>query len=289
MALKKVGVDPKGFDRSQIKYYIILAPFVAFMLLPIIFIFNHAFKPMDELFAYPPRFLVRKPSLVNFRTLFRESQISSIPISRYIFNSLVVTITVLVLSIFISTMAGYVLSKKQFKSKKLLLEINNIALMFVATAVTIPRYLVIEFLGIQDTMLAHILPLLVIPVGLFLVKQFIDQVPDQLIEAAVIDGATDFQIYRKVILPLIKPAIATLTILSFQLVWNNLETSQLFVTRDSLRTLAFYMSTLASQSNVVAGQGVAAAASLIMFVPNLVLFIIFQSNVMSMMSHSGIK
>ncbi|NMA73856.1 MAG: carbohydrate ABC transporter permease [Bacteroidales bacterium] len=289
MALKKVGVDPKGFDRSQIKYYIILAPFVAFMLLPIIFIFNHAFKPMDELFAYPPRFLVRKPSLVNFRTLFRESQISSIPISRYIFNSLVVTITVLVLSIFISTMAGYVLSKKQFKSKKLLLEINNIALMFVATAVTIPRYLVIEFLGIQDTMLAHILPLLVMPVGLFLVKQFIDQVPDQLIEAAVIDGATDFQIYRKVILPLIKPAIATLTILSFQLVWNNLETSQLFVTRDSLRTLAFYMSTLASQSNVVAGQGVAAAASLIMFVPNLVLFIIFQSNVMSMMSHSGIK
>lgn len=289
MALKKVGVDPKGFDRSQIKYYIILAPFVAFMLLPIIFIFNHAFKPMDELFAFPPRFLVRKPSLVNFRTLFRESQISSIPISRYIFNSLVVTITVLVLSIFISTMAGYVLSKKQFKSKKLLLEINNIALMFVATAVTIPRYLVIEFLGIQDTMLAHILPLLVMPVGLFLVKQFIDQVPDQLIEAAVIDGATDFQIYRKVILPLIKPAIATLTILSFQLVWNNLETSQLFVTRDSLRTLAFYMSTLASQSNVVAGQGVAAAASLIMFVPNLVLFIIFQSNVMSMMSHSGIK
>lgn len=289
MALKKVGIDPKGFDRSQIKYYIILAPFVAFMLLPIIFIFNHAFKPMDELFAYPPRFLVRKPSLVNFRTLFRESQISSIPISRYIFNSLVVTITVLVLSIFISTMAGYVLSKKQFKSKKLLLEINNIALMFVATAVTIPRYLVIEFLGIQDTMLAHILPLLVMPVGLFLVKQFIDQVPDQLIEAAVIDGATEFQIYRKVILPLIKPAIATLTILSFQLVWNNLETSQLFVTRDSLRTLAFYMSTLASQSNVVAGQGVAAAASLIMFVPNLVLFIIFQSNVMSMMSHSGIK
>mgnify|MGYP001356937319 CR=1 FL=1 len=289
MALKKVGIDPKGFDRSQIKYYIILAPFVAFMLLPIIFIFNHAFKPMDELFAFPPRFLVRKPSLVNFRTLFRESQISSIPISRYIFNSLVVTITVLVLSIFISTMAGYVLSKKQFKSKKLLLEINNIALMFVATAVTIPRYLVIEFLGIQDTMLAHILPLLVMPVGLFLVKQFIDQVPDQLIEAAVIDGATDFQIYRKVILPLIKPAIATLTILSFQLVWNNLETSQLFVTRDSLRTLAFYMSTLASQSNVVAGQGVAAAASLIMFVPNLVLFIIFQSNVMSMMSHSGIK
>lgn len=289
MALKKVGANPENFDKSQIKFYVILAPFVAFMLLPIIFIFNHAFKPMAELFAYPPKFFVKNPSFINFRTLFRESQISSIPLSRYIFNSLVVVIVVLFLSVLITTMAGYVLSKKRFRSKKLLLEINNLALMFVATAVTIPRYLVVDFLGIQDTMLAHILPLLVMPVGLFLVKQFIDQVPDTLIEAAIIDGSSEFQIYRKIIVPLIKPAIATVTILAFQLVWNNLETSQLFVTSDSLRTLAFYMSTLASGSNIVAGQGVAAAASLIMFIPNLVLFIILQSNVMSMMSHSGIK
>lgn len=284
-----MGANPEKFDKSQLKFYVILAPFVAFMLLPIIFIFNHAFKPMDELFAYPPKFFVQKPSFSNFRNLFRESQISSIPLSRYIFNSLVVTIVVLLLAILISTMAGYILSKKKFKGKNILLEINNIALMFVPTAVTIPRYLVIETLGLQDTFLAHILPLLVMPVALFLVKQFIDQVPDALIEAAVIDGATEFQIYRRIIVPLIKPAIATVTILAFQMVWNNLETSQLFMTSDSLRTLAFYMSTLASNTNVVAGQGVAAAASLIMFVPNLVLFIILQSNVMSMMSHSGIK
>ncbi len=289
MALKKVGTNPDRFEKSQIKFYVVLAPFVAFMLLPIIFIFNHAFKPMDELFAYPPRFFAKQPTWDNFRNLFRASQISSIPISRYIFNSVVVTVIVLILSILISTMAAFVLSKKQFRSKKLLLEINNVALMFVATAVTIPRYLIVETLGITDTVWAHILPLLVMPVGLFLVKQFIDQVPDTLIEAAVIDGATDWQIYRRIILPLIKPAIATLAILSFQTVWNNLETSQLYVNTDSLRTLAFYMNTLASQSNVVAGQGIAAAASLIMFVPNLVLFIIFQSNVMNTMSTSGIK
>lgn len=289
MALKKVGANPEKYDRSQLKFYVILAPFVAFMLLPIIFIFNHAFKPMDELFAYPPKFFVQKPSLANFRNLLRESQISSIPLSRYVFNSLVVTAVVLVLSILISTMAGYILSKKRFKGKNTLLEINNIALMFVPTAVTIPRYLVVELLGIQDTIFAHILPLLVMPVALFLVKQFIDQVPDTLVEAAVIDGASEFQIYRKIIVPLIKPAIATVTILAFQMVWNNLETSQLFMTSDSLRTLAFYMSTLASNTNAVAGQGVAAAASLIMFVPNLVLFIILQSNVMNMMSHTGIK
>ena len=289
MALKKVGTNPDRFEKSQIKFYVVLAPFVAFMLLPIIFILNHALKPMDELFPYPPRFFAQQPTWDNFRNLFRASQISSIPISRYIFNSVVVTVIVLILSILISTMAAFVLSKKQFRSKKLLLEINNVALMFVATAVTIPRYLIVETLGITDTVWAHILPLLVMPVGLFLVKQFIDQVPDTLIEAAVIDGATDWQIYRRIILPLIKPAIATLAILSFQTVWNNLETSQLYVNTDSLRTLAFYMNTLASQSNVVAGQGIAAAASLIMFVPNLVLFIIFQSNVMNTMSTSGIK
>ena len=119
MALKKVGANPEKFDKSQLKFYVILAPFVAFMLLPIIFIFNHAFKPMDELFAYPPKFFVQKPSFSNFRNLFRESQISSIPLSRYIFNSLVVTIVVLLLAILISTMAGYILSKKKFKYIKI--------------------------------------------------------------------------------------------------------------------------------------------------------------------------
>ncbi|MGO4936060.1 carbohydrate ABC transporter permease [Fundicoccus sp. Sow4_H7] len=289
MAYRKVGINPKKFDRSQIKFYIILAPFVAFMILPLIFIFNHAFKPIGELFAFPPTFIVKNPSLENFRNLLKVSQISNIPISRYLFNSLVVTVIVVLVSILISSMAAFALSKRQFRGKHLGLEINNAALMFVPTAVTIPRYIIINLLGIENSYLAHILPILAMPIGLFLIKQFIDQVPDELIEAALIDGATDWVVYRKVILPLIRPAIATAALLVFQAVWNNLETSQLFITSDSLRTLAFYLNTFAAQTNVVVGQGIAAASSLIMFIPNLVLFIILQSNVMNTMSHSGIK
>ncbi len=129
-----------------------------------------------------------------------------------------------------------------------------------------------------------------LPVGLFLVKQFVDQVPDSLIGAAYMDGAKEWQIYLKVILPLIKPAIATAAILVFQQVWPKLETSNYYINDESLKSLAFYMNTLAgSTSNTVAGQGVAAAASLIMFLPNFILFCILQKNVMNTMAYSGIK
>src|SRR5699024_620512 len=204
-------------------------------------------------------------------------------------NSIFVTIVVVLLSIILSTLAGYALSKKKFTGKKALLEINNAALMFVPISVMIPRFLTISFIGIEDTFFAHILPLVAMPVGLFLVKQFIDQIPDSLIEAAIIDGASDFQIYRKIILPLIKPALATAALLAFQMAWNDLETSTLFTTSENMRTLAFFMNTLAANTNVVVGQGMAAVASLIMFIPNLLLFIVLQSMVMNTMSHSGLK
>lgn len=283
------NINPKKFERSQIKIILAVLPLALFTGLPIVFIICHAFKPMDELFAYPPKFFVSKPTLDNFTKLFRASQASGIPMSRYVFNSLIVAGVVVIASIFMSTMAGYALSKLKFRLKNTLLEINNMALMFVSVAVMIPRYLVIDFLGIKNSYWAHILPLLALPVGLFLVKQFIDQIPDALSEAAYLDGASDFTIYRKIIMPLIKPAIATTVILSFQAVWTNVESSNLYVTDDSMKTLAFYMNTLASQNNTVAGQGIAAAASLIMFIPNLLVFIILRKSFMNTMTHSGIK
>ncbi|MDE7061456.1 MAG: carbohydrate ABC transporter permease, partial [Lachnospiraceae bacterium] len=215
------NINPKKFERGQIKLYCVLIPLAVVMAIPIVYIFCHAFKPMDELFAFPPKIFVSKPTWNNFRALFRASQSSGIPMSRYVFNSLIVTLTVVLASIIFSTMAAFALSKLKFKGKYTIMEINNAALMFVGVAVQIPRYLVIDTLSIKDNYLAHILPLLAMPVGLFLVKQFIDQVPDALIEAAYIDGAKDLTIYIKIILPLVKPAIATTAILAFQAVWTN--------------------------------------------------------------------
>ncbi|MCI7814142.1 MAG: carbohydrate ABC transporter permease [Lachnospiraceae bacterium] len=286
---KGSNINPKKFERGQIKLIIAVLPLALFMVLPIVFIVCHAFKPMEELFAFPPRFLVTRPTLDNFRGLMKASQTSGIPLSRYAFNSVMVTLIDVVLSIILSTSAGFALSKMRFKGKNMLMEINNAALMFVPVAVMIPRYLVINTLGLTNNPLAHVLPLVAMPVSLFLVKQFIDQIPDALIDAAYIDGATDFTVYRKIIFPLVKPAIATSAILAFQQVWTNVESSNLYMNEDGLRTLAFYMNTLTNANNTVAGQGIAAAATLIMFVPNLVMFIFCQKSIMNTMAHSGIK
>jgi ABC-type glycerol-3-phosphate transport system permease component len=290
MSYQGTKINPARFHRSQLKFYAILVPMAMFMLLPIIFIVFHAFKPMNELFAYPPRFFVHQPTLENFKDLLGFASSSGIPFSRFIFNSLIVTISVMFLSVFISAIAAYALSKMKFKLRGVLFEINTLALMFVPIAVQIPRFLVIEKSGIMDTYLAHILPLLAMPIGLFLMKQFIDQVPDELKEAAVMDGASEFMVFRKVIIPVIKPALATVAILSFQAIWNNTETSSYYVNNESLRTVSFFMSTFVSQTgNTVAGQGMSAAASLLMFLPNLIIFIFLQGKVMNTMAHSGLK
>lgn len=289
MAYKGKRINPQKFERGQIKIILIILPLVIFMALPIVFIANHAFKPMEELFAFPPTFFVRNATLDNFTKLIKFSRTSGIPLSRYVFNSLLVTILAVGLSLLFTTCAAYALAKLKFKGRNLMMQINQIAIMFVATAVLIPRYLVICKAGMIDSVWAHVLPLVAMPVALFLVKQFVEQVPDSLIEAAYIDGATEFQVYRKVIIPMIKPAIATATILVFQQVWTNVETSNYYINDDSMKTLTFYMNSLVNANNTVAGQGIAAAATLIMFVPNLVLFIILQNGVMNTMAHSGIK
>ncbi len=290
--LRNSGINPSGFHPSQIQFYIILAPVVVFMLLPIIFIVSNAFKPTEELFAYPPRFFVVNPTAKNFADLFTLMSASDVPVSRYLFNSVVITIVSMAASLVVSSTAAFALSKKRFKLKKTLFAINTVALMFVPIAVTIPRFLIIARLGLIDSALVHVLPALAMPVGLFLLKQFIDSIPDDVIEAAQIDGASDLRIYWRIVLPLIRPALATIAILTFQATWNNADTSAMYINVEGLKTFAFYLSTLsstASGANLVAGQGMAAAAALIMFLPNLLLFIILQSQVMSTMSHSGIK
>lgn len=286
------GINPQGFHVSQIKFYVVLVPLAFLMLLPIVYIVSSAFKPPDELFAFPPRFVVVNPTFKNFIDLFSKLSTSGIPVSRYLFNSIVITLVTLVASILVSSAAAYALSKKRFKLKQALFAINTVALMFVPVAVTIPRFLVIERLNLLNTFAVHILPVLALPVGLFLLKQFIDGIPDEVVEAAQIDGATDWRIYWRIILPMIRPALATIAILTFQAAWNNAEISTLYINNESLRTLAFYLSTLtttATGANAVAGQGIAAAAALIMFLPNLVMFIFLQGQVMSTMSHSGLK
>ncbi|MDE7352240.1 MAG: carbohydrate ABC transporter permease [Acetatifactor sp.] len=282
-------MNPTRFHPSQIKFYAILIPMAILTGLPIVFIFSQALKPVNELYLYPPRFFVSNPSLTSFRKLVETMNSSDVPIYRYFFNSIMSTLLTVLCTVAITAFAGYALAKKKFRAKNLIFSINTMALMFVGAAVKIPKYLIVYETGLIDRFAVHVIPALAMPVGLFLVKQFMDQIPDELLEAAKIDGATDWYTFRKIVVPLSKSSLATVVILTFQTAWNTIEASELYLNHDNLKTFAYYMSTLTTTGNDVAGIGMAAAATLIMFIPNLIIFIVMQNNVMSTMAHSGIK
>lgn len=276
-------------QRSQLPAYIALTPMVLLSLLPILYIVFTAFKPIGELFAYPPKFITLRPTFDNFRKLFEASENTVFPLSMYLFNSVVSTVLVVFLGMAIALSAAYVLSKKRFRGREFIFKMNTLSMMFVATAVSIPRYLVVKEVGLLDSFFANVVPMLALPVGVFLLKQFVDQLPDALVEAAKIDGANDYQIIWKIVLPIVKPAMSTVAILLFQHSWNSMEASNLFINTESLKTFAFYMNSLSNSGNGVAGVGMSAAAALLMFLPNVILFVIMQSKVMSTMAHSGLK
>lgn len=283
-------INPTHYSFSQLPYFSVLIPLALVYVLPIVYIFVTAFKPLSELFAFPPKFYAVRPTLDNFRDMVLALSNSTVPFTRYLLNSIISTLMVVVASIVISLYAGYTLAKKHFKAKALLSTINTMAMMFVPVAVTIPRYLVMKEFQVLNTFAALVLPLIAMPVGLFLLTQFISDVPDALIEAAHIDGATEYQIVRRVIAPMVRPALATVAILAFQSSWNAVEPSSTFVDDELLRTFPFYLSTLASsQGSSVAGAGIVSAASLMTFLPNLIIFVCMQSKVLNTMAHSGIK
>lgn len=286
-----ITFNPDRYHKNQNGFHIFLITLSVFMGLPIVFIINHAFKPFTELFAFPPRFFVRNPTVENFVRLASFSQESGIPISRYIFNSVITTAAVVILTILLCSVTAFALSKLEFKGKETLNKINQYSMMFVATAVAIPRFLVLVNIGIYNTYFAHIVPLLAMPVGLFLVKQFMDtNVPNELIEAAKIDGAGNWRIWWSIAMPLVMPALVTVGILAFQMSWGNIEGSNLYVDQEALRTLPFYLNTVISQQgNIVVTAGVGAAAQLITFIPNIIIFIFMQNKVMASMATSGIK
>ncbi|WNQ13127.1 carbohydrate ABC transporter permease [Paenibacillus aurantius] len=279
-----------GTDGFQWVLYVLLTLASLFMLLPLFYIFNHSLKPYNELFVYPPNVFVRKPTLQNFVELFAVTGSSVVPVSRYFFNSVVVSVMVVVGTIVVSALCAYPISKHRFPGQRTLFAVILLSLMYAPETVAIPRYLVMVNLHMINTYWAHVLPNLAAPVGVFLMKQFIDQVPNELLEAAKIDGAKEWQIFLRVVIPICMPAVATISILAFQGIWSSTEASALFMQEETMKTFPFFLTTLTNGlANSVARQGAAAAAALIMFLPNFIIFLFFQRKVITTMAHSGIK
>lgn len=283
-------MELKRLDRTQYIILFFLTVASIFMLLPIVYIFNHAFKPLHELFLFPPTFIVQNPTFQNFIELMSLTSSAFVPVSRYIFNSVVVTVLATIAMVVTSALCAYALSKHPFPGAKLVFSLIMISLLFVPQVLQIPRYVVVQNLGIMNSYWGHVLPVIAMPVGVFLMKQFIDQVPNELLEAAKLDGASEFGIFLRIVMPIVTPAIATIGIISFQSAWSNVETSQLFMQDESMKTLPYYMMSLtANLANTVARQGAAAAGALFMFLPQFIIFLFFQRKVIATMAHSGIK
>lgn len=287
--LRGVGMNPQTFSKSQIKFYLILIPIAIFMVLPVVYMINEAFKSLGELYAFPPTLIVKDPTMDNFKKLFEMSDTTGVPMTRYLVNSIMITLATVVINSYITVACAYVLSKKsQYRVTRWFFNLNQMALMFVGAAVSVPRYLIIVKLGLINTWGAHIFPLIAMPIGIFLMKQFIDDVPDSLIEAAFIDGAGNLTVIRKIIIPMTRPALATVAILTFQSAWGATEASNTFITNDVMKTIYYYLNALSTNAGV-ATRGIVAAGTILLFLPNLAIFICMQSKVMNTMSHSGIK
>ena len=270
---------------GSVVIFLFLALLGLFMFLPIYLTVIMSIKPVEELFVFPPKLYAVRPTLDNFRDMFRGLHQNRVPFSRYVFNSIFVTVTVTVLQCVFSSMAAFVLAKCKFPGSKFINGVIVVALLYQSSVIYIMQYIVMAKLHMIDTYMALIFPAIASPMGLFLMRQSISQVPDSMIEAAKVDGAGLFRICWQIVIPNQKPALMTLIIFAFQGAWNIQTGSVVF--REQYKTLPTVVTQAASSG--LARAGVAMAAAVFLLIPPIVIFMLAQRQVIETMAHSGIK
>jgi ABC-type glycerol-3-phosphate transport system permease component len=281
----------KRINRSwtvDILLFLLLVGVAAFMSLPLVYTINRAFMPIDEIFAFPPRFVVHHPTFKNFTDLVGIFSDSWVPFSRYVFNTFFIAAVGTAGHVIIASAAAYPLAKVKFAGRNILFSLVVMSLMFTVYVTQVPNYMTISWLGMINTYWAILIPAFGSTLGLYLMKQFMEQIPDALIEAAKIDGASEYRIFWQIVMPVVKPAWLTLIIFSLQGLWTNGSvTSHKYIYSEQLRTVDAVFGQIASGGIVRTGP-VAAVTLLMMIVP-IIVFIITQSNVIQTMSTSGLK
>ena len=267
-------------------YTIILLLFGAFSILPMIYCIITSFKPLDELLIFPPKFYVVNPTVESYTTLPSLLDYLAVPLSRYAFNSVFISVVTTFLHVIVASMAAYVLAKTDIKGKKVIFALVQFSLLYNAYTLEVPRYLIYSAFRMIDTYWIYILPAIPSSMGVFLMKQFMDtNVPDALIEAARIDGAGTVRTFWQIAMPIVKPAWLTLTLFSFRDLWAIQPAGTIF--SEQLKTLPFAASTVAGGG--ITRQGCAMAITVIMMIPPILVYLVSQSSVTQTMSSSGIK
>ena len=270
---------------GDIGIYILLILFGIFFVLPLVYSISSAFKPLDEIYLYPPRFFVKNPTFNNFQDLLVVMSSSYVPFTRYVFNTVFITLLGTEGHLIIGSIAAYVLAKYEFPGSKKIFKIIQAAIMFNAYVLQIPTYIIMSKLGWIDTYLALMVPSFALPMGLFLMKQFMEQIPDALIEAAKIDGAKEGRIFLQIVMPNVKPAWLTVTIFSVQNLWNM--KGQVYIYSEEYKMLPYALQQI--MAGGVARAGVGSAATMVVMMVPILIFILAESNILETMASSGIK
>lgn len=255
------------------------------MVFPLVYAVNSALKPLDELFMFPPKIFAQNPTLDNFQDLFVTMSKSWVTFSRYIYNTMFITAVGTAGHLLVASMGAFVIAKYDFPGSKMFFNIVVVALMFNGYVTQIPNYLIINGLGWIDTYWSIIIPAFALPMGFFLMKQFMEGLPMSLIEAAKIDGAGEWKIFIQIVMPNVKPAWLTMIIYSVQGLWNN--RASMYIYSEERKTLVYALQQI--QSGGIARTGQAAAVAVIVMIVPIAIFIFSESQILETMASSGLK
>lgn len=276
---------PNRSIAGDIGIYVMLALVACLMAFPLVFAIGSALKPLDELFRFPPTIFPQHPTIDNFSDLIVTMGQSWVPFSRYICNTVFITAVGTFGHLIIASMAAFVLAKYDFPGGKFFFGVVTTALMFSGYVTGIPNYVIMSKLGMIDTYWALLLPAFAAPIGLFMMKQFMEGLPTALIEAAHIDGAGEFRIFWSIVMPNVKPAWLTVIIFSVQSLWNNSASTVIY--SEAKKTLVYALQQI--QAGGVARTGQMAAVTVVVMAVPILIFILSQSQILETMASSGIK
>ena len=280
----KVVLNRSAGGDAGITFFLVLLG--AFMFLPMIYAVMQSLKPLDELWVFPPRFYVVNPTLKNFGDLLRLMSTSWVPFSRYIFNTILISVVGTGGNLILSSLAAYALAKIKFPGREFFFQTIVLSLMFNSTVTSICNFIVMTALGWVDSYLAIIVPTFASTMGLYLMKQFMESsVSDAVLESARLDGASEFRTFLTIAMPMVKPAWLTLIVYSFQGLWNS--GTSIYIYSEELKTFNYAISQILSVGIVRAGAG--AASTVVMMIVPIAVFVITQSNIIETMGSSGMK
>ena len=265
---------------------VILTILGIFMFLPMVYVVSQSFKPLDELWMYPPRFIVQNPTLNNYRDLFTLMNDSWVPFSRYIFNTVFTSVMGTFGHLFIASMCAYALAKIKFPGGRAIFSTIRTSLMFHSTVTGITSFMLMSAFKMIDTYWAIIIPAWGYTLGLYLMKQFMDtNVTDAVLESARLDGASELRTFWTIAMPMVKPAWLTLIIYSFQGLWN--AGASMYIYSEQYKSFNYAIGQILAGGIKRAGAG--AASQVIMMLVPIIIFIISQSNIIETMGSSGMK